>query len=89
MCVNDISANQKGIDALAAELNDTYGKGSAVGVAADVTKGDDVQRLIDESVNALGPLTVMVANAGIAQYVYILPSICIAVLRGSPVRATS
>jgi NAD(P)-dependent dehydrogenase (short-subunit alcohol dehydrogenase family) len=38
-----------------------------VGVAADVTKGEDVQRLIDESVNALGPLTFMVANAGIAQ----------------------
>ena len=67
MCINDISANQKGIDALTAELNKQYGKGSAVGVAADVTSGSEVEGLIQKSVEALGPLTVMVANAGIAQ----------------------
>lgn len=67
VCINDISANQGGIDALAADLNKTHGAGSAVGIAADVTKGEDVQRLIDSSVAALGPLTVMVTNAGIAQ----------------------
>ncbi|EHY58125.1 hypothetical protein HRR83_005013 [Exophiala dermatitidis] len=65
--INDISANQAGIDKLVDELNKTYGSGTAIGVAADVTKSSDVQRLIQESVDKLGPLTVMVANAGIAQ----------------------
>jgi len=67
VCINDVPANQAGIDALTADLLKQHGEGSAVGIAADVTSGSDVQRLIDESVKALGPLTVMVANAGIAQ----------------------
>lgn len=72
VCINDIPANQAGIDSLTSDLLKTHGKGSAVGIAADVTSGEDVQRLIDDSVKALGPLTVMVANAGIAQLVFLL-----------------
>lgn len=67
VCINDVSANQAGIDSLTADLNKQHGEGSAVGVAADVTSGAEVESLVQKSVEALGPLTVMVANAGIAQ----------------------
>lgn len=67
MCVNDVSANNAGIDKLVAELNKMHGSGSAIGVVADVTSSSDVRSMIKESVDKLGPLTVMVANAGIAQ----------------------
>ncbi|KIW73463.1 hypothetical protein PV04_01579 [Phialophora macrospora] len=65
--VNDVSANKSGIDKLVSELNSTHGQGTAIGVVADVTSSSEVQNLIKESVEKLGPLTVMVANAGIAQ----------------------
>jgi NAD(P)-dependent dehydrogenase (short-subunit alcohol dehydrogenase family) len=67
VCINDVAANKVGIDSLVSSLNSTYGANSAVGIIADVGKSAEVQNLIKESVEALGPLTVMVANAGIAQ----------------------
>ena len=67
VCVNDVSANQEGIDKLVKELNSTHGEGSAIGVAADVTKSSEVEKMIEESVQKLGPLTIMIANAGIAK----------------------
>ncbi|RMZ85629.1 hypothetical protein DV737_g588, partial [Chaetothyriales sp. CBS 132003] len=67
VAVNDVSANKAGIDKLVAELNSTYGNGSAVGIVADVSSPSEVQNMIKTSVEQLGPLTVMVANAGIAQ----------------------
>lgn len=39
----------------------------AIGVVADVSKPAEVESMIQQSVKRLGPLTVMVANAGIAQ----------------------
>lgn len=65
--VNDISANKSGIDKVVSDLNSEYGDGSAIGVVADVTKSKEVEDMIEQSVQKLGPLTVMVANAGIAQ----------------------
>ena len=62
-----MSANKAGIDKLVDELNKAHGSGSAIGVVADVTSSSDVQSMIKESVDKLGPLNVMVANAGIAQ----------------------
>jgi len=67
VCINDIQANQKGIDSLVKELNEKHGANTAIGVAADVTKSDQVKAMVGESAKKLGPLTVMVANAGIAQ----------------------
>jgi len=67
VCINDVSANKAGIDKLVDELNKTHGSGSAIGVVADVTSSKEVQDMIKESVDKLGPLTVMIANAGIAQ----------------------
>ena len=39
----------------------------SIGYAADVSKLLEVERLVEASVKALGPLNVMIANAGIAQ----------------------
>ncbi|KAH8435175.1 uncharacterized protein LDX57_012804 [Aspergillus melleus] len=39
----------------------------AIGIPADVTSPDAVSTLIQETVHQLGPLTLMIANAGIAQ----------------------
>ncbi|OBT81459.1 hypothetical protein VE02_09925 [Pseudogymnoascus sp. 03VT05] len=64
--INDIAANKAGADRLAAKLNETYGDGTSTGTIADVTSPLEVKSMIDESVRQLGPLTVMIANAGIA-----------------------
>jgi NAD(P)-dependent dehydrogenase (short-subunit alcohol dehydrogenase family) len=37
-----------------------------------VTKSSEVQSMVQESVKALGPLTVMIANAGIAEVAPVL-----------------
>ncbi|KAF2669037.1 acetoin dehydrogenase [Microthyrium microscopicum] len=66
VCINDISANKSLIDKLVNELNSSHGKNTAIGVVADVTLPDEVKQMIDQSVKAIGPLTVMIANAGIA-----------------------
>jgi NAD(P)-dependent dehydrogenase (short-subunit alcohol dehydrogenase family) len=49
------------------DLNKQYGDNTATGIAADVSSSSEVKSLVDGAVKALGPLTVMVANAGIAQ----------------------
>ena len=67
VCVNDVSANKSGVDALVADLNTKHGKGTAMGYVADVAKSSEIKTMIEKSVSELGPLTVMVANAGIAQ----------------------
>jgi NAD(P)-dependent dehydrogenase (short-subunit alcohol dehydrogenase family) len=65
LVINDISANQAGIDATVKEI--TSAGGTAIGHAADVTIRSEVEALVKKSVKELGELTVMVANAGIAQ----------------------
>jgi len=67
VAVNDVSANKAGIDKLVAELNEKHGDKSAIGIVADVTSSSEVKSMVQETVEKLGPLTVMVANAGIAQ----------------------
>lgn len=51
------------LDALAAEIRTGGGRASAVTV--DVTRADDVQRLVDTAVEAHGRLDVLVSSAGI------------------------
>ncbi|KAF2687387.1 acetoin dehydrogenase [Lentithecium fluviatile CBS 122367] len=67
ICVNDISSNQAAIDTVVDNINTKFGQGTAIGVAADVSSSDEVKRMIDQTVQQLGPLRVMIANAGIAQ----------------------
>jgi meso-butanediol dehydrogenase/(S,S)-butanediol dehydrogenase/diacetyl reductase len=63
--VNDIAANSEQLDEVSKEIQ-ALGRRSAA-LIGDVSDPDSVQRLVDETVGALGSLDVMVANAGIAQ----------------------
>jgi acetoin reductase-like protein len=65
ICVNDIAANSTGSDAVVEEIK-SLGR-NAISVSGDVSVLSDVQSLVSTSVDRLGPLTTMVANAGIAQ----------------------
>ncbi|KAI1141410.1 NAD(P)-binding protein [Hypoxylon sp. FL0543] len=65
VCVNDVRANSAGCEEVAKEIQ---GMGRKAFVAvADVTKRDEVKQMVQGSVDALGPLNTMIANAGIAQ----------------------
>jgi NAD(P)-dependent dehydrogenase (short-subunit alcohol dehydrogenase family) len=63
--VNDIAANQSQAEGVVKEIK-SMGR-SAIAVTADVSNLSEVQKLVETSVNELGPLNTMVANAGIAQ----------------------
>jgi len=63
--INDVPANQAGIDETVKEIQ-ALGRQS-YGHAADVSKLSEVEGLIEASVKHLGPLNIMIANAGIAQ----------------------
>ncbi|KAL4914520.1 hypothetical protein BDW62DRAFT_204536 [Aspergillus aurantiobrunneus] len=67
VCINDTHGSQDAIDATVAGLRGQGGEARVIGVAADVTSSAQVERLVKETVEKLGPLTLMVANAGVAQ----------------------
>ena len=60
VCVSD--RKQEACDAFAAAL-----PGGPIAVAADVSKEEDVRRLVDTTVSRLGPLDGLVNNAGIGE----------------------
>jgi NADP-dependent 3-hydroxy acid dehydrogenase YdfG len=53
------------LDAIAAELRDRGGQ--AIGCATDVTRRDDLERLVGTAVAEFGRLDVLVSNAGISR----------------------
>ncbi|KXX82198.1 L-2,3-butanediol dehydrogenase [Madurella mycetomatis] len=63
---NDLPALQDELDTLTAELQSAYGVRAYTHVA-DVSSPEQVGELVRASVDTLGPLNTMVANAGIAQ----------------------
>jgi len=65
VCINDVAANKAGIDETVKEIQ-SLGRQS-YGHIADVSRLSEVEALIEASVKSLGPLNVMIANAGIAQ----------------------
>lgn len=65
VCVNDIEANKSGALEVVKEIQDLGRKSFAH--TADVSNLKEVQGLVQASVEELGPLSTMVANAGIAQ----------------------
>lgn len=67
VAINDIAANKAGIEKLVSELNETYGDRIATGAISDVVSLSDVKAMVETAVTQLGPLTVMVANAGICE----------------------
>ncbi|QEM83576.1 acetoin reductase [Halomonas binhaiensis] len=62
--VNDTEANRHALNDVAAAIRD-LGRQS-VAITADVTSEEQVQQMISQTVDELGSLDVMVANAGIA-----------------------
>lgn len=65
ICINDIRANEAGSKEVVAEIR-SIGR-NAFAYSADVSKLDEVKAMVEASVEELGPLNTMVANAGIAQ----------------------
>jgi NAD(P)-dependent dehydrogenase (short-subunit alcohol dehydrogenase family) len=55
------------VETVAAEL-DGAGAGSVLGIAADVSRPDECDRLIDKAVGGLGRLDVLVNNAGVGLF---------------------
>ncbi len=53
-------------DALRQELERDGGRGRAMAVQADVSRRTDVERLVDEARRALGPIDIVINNAGVA-----------------------
>lgn len=57
------ASSREGADRVVADITGAGGK--ALAVQADVSKQEDITRLIDESVAAFGPIDILVNNAGI------------------------
>ncbi|KAL0062290.1 hypothetical protein AAF712_010859 [Marasmius tenuissimus] len=65
VCVNDLPSKAEPLKSV---INEIRGLGrEAFGTVCDVTKMSEVEETVQKSVEALGPLNVMVANAGIIQ----------------------
>jgi 3-oxoacyl-[acyl-carrier protein] reductase len=60
------SASQQGADKVVAAIFAKGGK--AVAVRGDLTNADDVKKVVAETVKALGPIDVLVNNAGIYEF---------------------
>ncbi|PSR80319.1 hypothetical protein BD289DRAFT_462577 [Coniella lustricola] len=65
VCVNDIAANKDACDKVVEEIQ-ALGRKSCSALA-DVSKRGQVKDMVQQSVQELGPLHTMIANAGIAQ----------------------
>ncbi len=64
--VVNYSSSREGADRVVAEI--TGNGGTAIAVQGDVSKGADVERLLEETEKAFGPLDVLVNNAGVFQF---------------------
>jgi len=62
------SRKQDVCDEVAREINDRFGKGSAIAIAANISSKENLQNLIDESTRALGKIDVLVCNAASNPY---------------------
>ena len=62
------SRKQPACDEVAAEINDTYGEGTAIAVAANISSKDDLRNLVDETTRAFGDIHVLVCNAASNPY---------------------
>src|SRR5262245_23492882 len=64
-----ISARKQDVcDAVAKEINDRFGKGKAIAIAANISSKENLQNLIDESNRAYGKIDVLVCNAASNPY---------------------
>ena len=57
------SRKQDVCDQVTKEINDKFGKGTAVAIAANISSKENLQHLVDESNRAFGKIDVLVCNA--------------------------
>ena len=62
------SRKQDACDIVAAEINDRFGAGTAIAVAANISDKAALQRLVDESRKAFGQIDCLVCNAASNPY---------------------
>ncbi|UTD28658.1 SDR family NAD(P)-dependent oxidoreductase [Bradyrhizobium sp. WD16] len=62
------SRKQDVCDAVSAEINGRFGKGSAVSLAANISSKENLQHLVDETNRVLGRIDVLVCNAASNPY---------------------
>ena len=62
------SRKQDVCDTVAKEINDKFGKGTAVAIAANISSKENLQHLVDESNRAFGKIDVLVCNAASNPY---------------------
>lgn len=62
------SRKQDACDAVAAEINAAYGEGTAIAVAASISRKEDLQNLVDQTRARLGPIDILVCNAASNPY---------------------
>lgn len=62
------SRKQDVCDQVSKEINDKYGKGRSIAVAANISSKDDLQHLVDEANKAFGQIDVLVCNAASNPY---------------------
>ena len=62
------SRKQDVCDAVAKDINDRFGAGTAVAIAANISSKDNLQNLVDESKRAFGKIDVLVCNAASNPY---------------------
>jgi len=55
-------------DQVAKEINDKFGKGTAIAVAANISSKENLQNLVDEANRAFGRIDVLVCNAASNPY---------------------
>jgi len=62
------SRKQDVCDQVAKEVNEKFGKGTAVAIAANISSKENLQNLVDESNRAFGKIDVLVCNAASNPY---------------------
>ena len=62
------SRKQDVCDQVTKEVNDKFGKGTAVAIAANISSKENLQNLVDESNKAFGKIDVLVCNAASNPY---------------------
>ncbi len=62
------SRKRDACDAVADEINDSYGAGSAISVPANISSKDDLQNLVDKTGEAFGKIDILVCNAASNPY---------------------
>ena len=62
------SRKQDACDAVAKSINDTYGAGTALALAANISSKDDLKRLAEEATQKFGKIDALVCNAASNPY---------------------